>query len=227
MVQALCVARNIQFGDCLTGFKWIANESIRLRKENSSLVHLLGFEEAIGFQLSASVPDKDGISAACAFAEMAVRFDEEGIKLTERLEEIYKSEIGFFANINGYFIVDDPGVTKKIFADFRRSGMKKLGSLAIKSVRDITNGIDTSLADGTKSHLPATPEAEMITIFFENGAVVTVRASGTEPKVKFYSELTSKESREAARAALQLVVDLVKKDFFKPTEYPMRDQPTL
>ena len=227
MVQALCEARKIQFSDCLTGFKWIANESMRIRYDNKSLKHLLGFEEAIGFQLCAAVPDKDGVSAACAFAEMATRWDSLGIKLTDRIDEISKEEIGFFANINGYFTIEDPAVTKEIFSSFRKSGMKFLGRLPIVSVRDVTKGTDTSLPDGVQSHLPATPEAEMVTVYFENGATVTVRASGTEPKVKYYSELSSKISREEATATLQNVVEIIKKHFFNPSKYPVTEQASL
>ena len=225
MVQALCESRNICFGDCLTGFKWIANESMRLRANGETLIHLLGYEEAIGFQLTSAVPDKDGISAACAFAQMATGSHSLGLKLTERIEAISKNEIGYFANNNGYFLIDDPNVTKEIFANFRKSGMKSLGPLPIKSVRDVTNGIDTSLPDGARSHLPATPDAEMVTIFFDNGAVVTVRASGTEPKVKYYSELKSNVSRPQAAAHLLTVVDEIKKHFFCPSLYAIREQP--
>jgi phosphomannomutase len=56
---------------------------------------------------------------------------------------------------------------------------------------------------------------------------VTVRASGTEPKVKFYSELCSKISREQAKAELQRVVDVIKKEFYQPHKFPMKEQPVM
>jgi phosphoglucomutase len=230
MMSELCKVRGAEkfrFSDCLTGFKWIANESLRLRQGND-VKHLLGYEEAIGYQVSGLVPDKDGLSAACAMAEFATLLrakNNQGLK--ERFEEIQREEIGFFTTNNGYYIIDDPEVTKAIFNDFRKSSMKQLGQFAIKSIRDVTNGIDTALPGGVKSHLPSTPDAEMITMFFENGAVVTVRASGTEPKVKYYSEMSSRDSKEQAKASLGEVVDAVKNFFYQPAKYPIKEQPSM
>ena len=232
MVSKLCevrCARGIpcEYRDCLTGFKWIANESIRLRADNLKFIHLLGYEEAIGYQLSPLVPDKDGVSAACVWAEMVRAWLRKGLRMKERIEQILREEIGFFATNNGYFIIDDPAITKDIFAAFRASGMQALGQFKIRSIRDVTNGVDTSLPEGHKSHLPSTPEAEMISMFFENGAVVTIRASGTEPKVKYYSEMRSDISRADASAQLIELVAVIKRDFYQPHRFTMREQPSM
>lgn len=231
MMSELCRARGsdkFRFSDCLTGFKWIANESIRLRSSEGNLAHLLGYEEAIGYQVTGLVPDKDGLSAACAMAEFATYLrssKNQGLK--DRFEQIQREEIGFFTTNNGYFIIEDPDVTKAIFADFRNSGMVSIGEFKIKHIRDVTNGVDTSLQQGLSSHLPSTPDAEMITMFLENGAVVTVRASGTEPKVKFYSEMSSRTSKEDARTNLARVVEAVKVGFYQPSKYPIKEQPVM
>jgi phosphomannomutase len=230
MMSELCKVRgkSYRFSDCLTGFKWIANESIRIRSEEPNTKHLLGYEEAIGYQVTWLVPDKDGLSAGCAVAEYATYLRAcKNQSLRDRFEEIQREEIGFFTTNNGYYIIDDPNVTKSIFAEFRQSGMKQLGDLKIKHIRDVTNGIDTSLPQGSKSHLPSTPDAEMITMFFENGAVVTVRASGTEPKVKYYSEMSSRVSREDAVTNLAKIVETVKSHFYQPTKYPMKEQAVM
>ena len=229
MARALCRARGYTYSDCLTGFKWIANESIRMRKESSGnvLKHLLGYEEAIGYQVTSVVPDKDGISAGCVWAQMAVYWnsqEQDGKKMKERFDEIQANEIGFFVTNNGYYVIEDVSVTKAIFEAFRNSGMKSLGGEKIKSVRDVTRGIDTS---GEACHLPKTPEAEMITIFFENGAVVTIRASGTEPKVKFYSELSSRESVSQAKRELDEIVAIIKRDFYQPDKFPIKEQTVM
>ena len=231
MMSELCRARGsdkFKFSDCLTGFKWIANESIRLRSSEHGLTHLLGYEEAIGYQVTGLVPDKDGLSAGCAMAEFATLLRASKNQcLKDRFEQIQREEIGFFSTNNGYFIIEDPNVTKAIFAEFRASGMKSVGEFKIKHIRDVTKGVDTSLPLGEKSHLPSTPDAEMMTMFFENGAVVTVRASGTEPKVKFYSEMSSRSSIEDARASLAKVVEAVKVGFYQPSKYSMKEQPVM
>ena len=200
---------------------------MRKRNQDIDLEHLLGYEEAIGYQVTSIVPDKDGISAGCVWAEMAVYWRSKNVTLKERFDEIQAKEIGFFVTNNGYFIIDDPQVTRSIFENFRASDMKSLGGEMIRSVRDVTRGVDTGLGPGEISHLPKTPDAEMVTIFFENGAVVTIRASGTEPKVKFYSEMSSKESAEDARRRLDEIVAIIKRDFYKPDKFPMKEQPTM
>lgn len=211
--------------DCLTGFKWIANESIRARSD-PHVKHLLGYEEAIGYQLSSIVPDKDGMSAACVWAEMVCYWKScKNFTMKDRLTEISQTEIGYFVTKNGYFIIDDPSVTKAVFADFRaRSDLTQLGGYQIIRIRDVTTGTDS---DSSAAKLPATPDAEMIQIFFQNGAVVTVRASGTEPKVKYYSEMSSKASREQAASELERLVIVIKRDFYQPTKFDMREQPTM
>ena len=219
MVRTLCKARGFTYADCLTGFKWIANESIKRRE--GGLTHLLGYEEAIGYQLSAQVADKDGLSAGCVFVQMVL----EGGSLKQRIADIQKNEIGYFVTNNGYYSVDDPDITSKIFAEFRDSGMKRLGEFSIRSVRDVTRGTDTD-AEATKL-LPATPEAEMIQLMFDNGAVVTIRASGTEPKVKYYSEVSSRESADKAKKELDTLVETIKSDFYQPMKYPMKEQPLM
>lgn len=62
------------------------------------------------------------------------------------------------------------------------------GKYPISTVRDLTTGIDTCQSDG-KSLLPASKSSQMITFTFENGAVITLRTSGTEPKIKYYAEM--------------------------------------
>jgi phosphomannomutase len=220
MARALCKARaGCVYQDCLTGFKWIANQSISARAHNPDLVHLLGYEEAIGYQLTPIVPDKDGLSAGCVWAQMALFWHKEDKTMKQRLYEIQKNEIGFFVTSNGYFISRDSNLTGKLFADFRGSSIRSLthlGGLEIERIRDVTYGIDTSLPEGTPPALPVTPDAEMITIFFKNNAVVTIRASGTEPKVKYYSEMSSRNSPEEAKEQLDQVVEIIKREFYKP-----------
>jgi phosphoglucomutase len=233
MVRELCKVRSnkVEFADCLTGFKWIANESIKRRLADPDLVHLLGYEEAIGYQLTCLVPDKDGLSAACVWSEMACYWKSKHMTLKERFDQILQEEIGYFATNNGYYLIEDPSITSQIFQEFRTSNAThpggELGGLRIRSIRDVTHGTDTSLPASTKSHLPATPEAEMITISFENGAVVTIRASGTEPKVKYYSEMSSRESIDTARDELQKVVNVIKQDFYKPHKFSIKEQPVM
>jgi phosphoglucomutase len=113
---------------------------------------------------------------------MATAYRNQGKNIYQRLLELQES-LGIFVTNNSYYISRDPAVTSAIFEDFRNDGKYKtaLGVHKIASFKDITKGVN--------SDLPETPDAQMIQLIFTNGANVTLRASGTEPKIKYYSEL--------------------------------------
>ncbi|KAF4685951.1 Phosphoglucomutase-2 [Perkinsus olseni] len=209
-----------RFVDTLTGFKWLANTSLRMVDEDPDVVHCLAYEEAIGYALTMTVPDKDGVSAAAVWCEMANFWrTTKGITMLQRLGQI-RETIGYYATDNGYYICRDPKVMKSIFDDFRADGEYKdsLGSSKISNVRDVTLGCDSRAAN-KKSALPTTPNDQMITIFFANHAVVTLRGSGTEPKLKYYSEMRNLESTEKARRELAVVMKDVEDYFLQPAKY--------
>ncbi|EER07260.1 phosphoglucomutase, putative [Perkinsus marinus ATCC 50983] len=220
MLKALSDYYGGVYEDTLTGFKWMANKSLEMSAEHSNLVHCTAYEEALGSALTMSVPDKDGISACSVWCEMANYWrKEKGITLLERLNELRKM-VGFFAQHNGYFICDDPKVMKQMFDEFRNEGNYKaeLGSSKIADVRDVTLGYDSRRKD-KKSTLPMTPDAQMITLYFDDQATVTIRGSGTEPKVKYYCEANDKENMEKAQEKLEVVVRNVIDYFLQPKKY--------
>ncbi|KAF4648642.1 Phosphoglucomutase-2, partial [Perkinsus chesapeaki] len=94
----------------------------------------------------------------------------------------------------------------------------ELGSSKIANIRDVTLGYDSRNKD-KKSTLPVTPDAQMITLYFDNDATVTVRGSGTEPKVKYYCEANDKESMEKAEEKLDVIVNNVIDYFLQPKKY--------
>ncbi|EER17971.1 phosphoglucomutase, putative [Perkinsus marinus ATCC 50983] len=217
MLAAVAKHYGCRYTDTLTGFKWLANTSLKMTEENPELVHCLAYEEAIGYALTMAVPDKDGVTAASVWAEMANYWRrEKGITLYERLEEL-RQTVGYFANNNGYFLCYEPAVMKQIFDNFRNNGdyAKTLGSSTIAGIRDVTLGYDSRMAD-KKSILPTTPDQQMITLYFDNNAVVTLRGSGTEPKLKYYCEMSDRVSEEQAKANLDVVVNDVINNFLQP-----------
>jgi len=237
MLEALARHYGCVYSDALTGFKWLANRAASLCEENG-LVHLLAYEEAIGYQLSPLIRDKDGVSAAAVFCELATHWASEGTTARGRLQTIY-GQVGFFATHNGYYLCHDPAVMKSLFDDFRNGGRQKtddttegkrpkidgevgllpggfpssVGCLSLRSVRDVTRGIDTANPD-LKSHLPATPNDQMLTLFFDGGNI-TLRGSGTEPKLKYYAE-ASAGSQQAAKAAAEAIAKAVIEEVLKP-----------
>ncbi|EER06129.1 Phosphoglucomutase-2, putative [Perkinsus marinus ATCC 50983] len=220
MVKALSDYYGGVYVDTLTGFKWMANQSLKMISENPKLVHCTAYEEALGSALTMTVPDKDGVSACAVWCEMANYWRrEKGITLVERLNEL-REMVGYFVQHNGYFISTDPKVTKQVFDDFRNNGQYKdhLGASNIAGIRDVTLGYDSRTPD-KKSTLPQTPNDQMITLYFENGATVTIRGSGTEPKVKYYCEASDKKGMKEAQQRLDGVVKDVIDHFLQPGKF--------
>ncbi|XP_013104900.1 phosphopentomutase [Stomoxys calcitrans] len=215
-----------KFVETLTGFKWMGNEAIQLLNKGKQV--LFAFEEAIGFMFSTSVLDKDGVSAATHLATMTCYLREtQGITLNEKLRQIYET-YGYHCTNCSYLFCDKAPVIKRIFERLRnfQNGKPNTypesilnGEFAIKHVRDLTTGVDTSQPDG-KATLPVSSSTQMITFSFENGLVITLRTSGTEPKIKYYAELCAKPEEKdwpSLRDTLNRMVEAIVEEFLQPT----------
>ena len=200
--------------ETLTGFKWMGNVGCKLKQEGKHV--LFAFEEAIGFMVGIQVPDKDGISAGAIISEMASYLYKEGLTVAIKLEELYE-KYGIHISNNSYVICHSQPTIKTIFNRIRTmengSYPTSVGPFKVIAVRDLTEGFDSSFPD-RKPVLPTSKSSEMITFTFEEGCVATMRTSGTEPKIKYYTEICLQPnagvSREAAQYKInQLVHNLV------------------
>lgn len=193
MLKSMGKVEGFNFEETLTGFKWMGNRSVELINQGKSV--LFAFEEAIGFMFSPTVLDKDGVSAAAHIATMASYLKlKEGISLCEKLDQLYQT-YGYHYSLNSYYLCYEPEKIVKIFERIRNWNGKKDkypssildGKYKIATIRDLTTGIDTSQPD-RKALLPSSKSSQMITFTLENDTVITLRTSGTEPKIKYYSE---------------------------------------
>ncbi|KAF8819280.1 glucosephosphate-mutase GPM2, partial [Cardiosporidium cionae] len=177
--------------DTLTGFKWIINKALDVITLQPEVVPVLLYEEALGFCVTKYIRDKDGISAAAVWVEMASNLYLKGITITEHLTSLYET-YGYFQTKNSYFFCYDPDEIIKIFDSFRNKGMYqwKIDDFEVASIRDVTTGYDSDTPDN-RLEFPPTPETQMICLRFTNGGAATLRSSGTEPKIKYYCELSS------------------------------------
>jgi len=108
--------------------------------------------------------------------------------MLEYLQDIYK-KYGYFVTKNHYFINYDKPKMAQMFDEIRKPNYpESVGKYKVKYIRDLTVGYDNSRED-LKPTLPVSASSEMITFEFENGCVLTIRGSGTEPKIKYYSEI--------------------------------------
>jgi phosphomannomutase len=215
-VRAIARHYGASFEETLTGFKWLGNRAIQLRAKGSTVV--LGVEEAIGFCIGDVVLDKDGVSAAAVFAEMAGELAAAGLSCLDRLTAIRRAT-GFFASCNKYLRVTDKEVVDAIFRRIRNEGryILRFGPIVVENIRDLTGeGMDTASDDGRPS-LP-TSSSHMITFTLRNGCVITLRTSGTEPKLKWYSELT-RPTADAAKEELTRVMGALMDDILTPEAF--------
>jgi phosphomannomutase len=197
MLKTMSRAEGFNFEETLTGFKWMGNRSVELMKEGKEI--LFAFEEAIGFMFSPAVLDKDGVSASLHLATLASYLKQkEGLSLCEKLDELFKT-YGYHYSITSYYLCYDPEKIVRIFERIRNWEGKigqyppfvLKGKYKIASIRDLTTGIDTSQLDG-KSTLPSSKSSQMITFTLDNDTIITLRTSGTEPKIKYYAEYCAK-----------------------------------
>ncbi|KLO11991.1 phosphoglucomutase 1 [Schizopora paradoxa] len=221
MIEAIAEKEGFHFEECLTGFKYIGNTAKRLESEGFEVP--FGYEEAIGFMVGSAIRDKDGVSASVHFAKLANSLHEKGSTVSQYLQELYE-RYGVFETLNSYFVCNDPRIIDEIFARLRAfendaeisqtSTLNKyphaIGGLDITSVRDLTTGYDSSKPPLFKPDLPLSA-GHMIT-FRASSTVkqvkitLTIRTSGTEPKIKYYLE-GSGTDRVIIREVLQNVVE--------------------
>eukprot|EP00922_Rhytidocystis_sp_ex-Travisia-forbesii_P053130 GHVS01078797.1.p1 GENE.GHVS01078797.1~~GHVS01078797.1.p1 ORF type:complete len:507 (+),score=82.42 GHVS01078797.1:519-2039(+) len=213
-----------------------------------SLTPLLCYEEALGYSIGLTVRDKDGISALGCWVELCVEQANKGESVQDRLASI-RQRIGHFVTNNSYYTCGDPMAIDAMFREFRNGGDYKwtLGDFAITAIRDVASNYDSRTPDSRcaltaalrgKANACKSPplkqceEVEekeeedvvnlphMVTLYFENGAVVTLRGSGTEPKIKWYAEMSGQQPTTTT-AILQQVVAAVIKHVLQPNKYPM------
>lgn len=216
-LSAYAKAEGLQFHETLTGFKWIGNKATSLRDDG--VTPIFGYEEAIGFMILDTAFDKDGVRAAAVFAELALSVYAAGATLKSTLQGLY-DKYGFFAIKTNYYFCYEPAVMTSIFDRLRTGGadggyIRQVGEHKITRVRDQATGYDDGEPD-KKTKLPVTPGAHMITYWFENGCVATLRGSGTEPKLKYYVEYSAKETRAVVDAFRQTMADAIVAHMLQP-----------
>ena len=220
MLQAIATAEGVGYTDTLTGFKWIGNSALELSAQGKEV--LLSYEEALGYCCGDLLCDKDGVHAAVVFASMAKFYRRtEGKSMAQVMESLYE-KYGRFVSYNSYIFCHDNALTDSIFERIR-TFQGEICGVKTERVVDVTMGTDTGTSDG-KSELPLTPGSHMIMYTFANGVNFTLRTSGTEPKIKFYSELAGSggEGVEAVTDKLRSYVNLVVEELLQPTLHKLQ-----
>ena len=190
VLQCMCQQEGVHFEETLTGFKWLGNRALQLEDEEYEV--LFAYEEAIGFMLGGTgVVDKDGVAAAAVFVDLLNHVHGQKRTLKEHLEGLYK-KYGERLFKQGYFVIDASINVDEVFRGLRKEYPTEIGGIEVKSVRDMGTGVDTA-EDSKKTKLPWSEGDKMITFRFLDNGFCTIRASGTEPKLKYYIDLPLKD----------------------------------
>ena len=187
LIKKIADKNHVEMIDCFTGFKWIARE---IREFEGVKQYIGGGEESYGFMAEDFVRDKDAVSAMCLLAEICAYAKDQGKTLYDLLMEIYL-EYGF--SFEYTVNVVRPGKTgadeiKQMMENFRNNPPKQLGDSPIVITKDFLK-LEQTDANGNVTKLEMPDTSNVLQWFCENGDKVSVRPSGTEPKIKFYFEV--------------------------------------
>jgi phosphoglucomutase len=175
--------------ECLTGFKWIADIWRKSETDGRGYTVVYGTEESYGYLVEGEVRDKDGISAAAMTAEMTIYWRSQGKSLPDRLDELYE-KCGYWQEmgISKYFQgPEGPAVMQGIMDEYRKNPPKTLGGIGVEKVRDLLESAWKYPGDPGRREPVELPKSDVLQFYLADGTVVSVRPSGTEPKIKFYA----------------------------------------
>jgi phosphomannomutase len=182
MLESIAEFYGAHYDQTLTGFKWIWNAALDLEEAGVG-AFVFGYEEALGYSVGPAVRDKDGISAAVVFADLASACAEDSTTVLHALDRLYRAH-GLWVSVQKSVVRPGAEGAEEIAAAMERletSTPGSLGSLAVAGAVDYRLG-----ADDRPRWLGATP---LVAFDLERRGRVLVRPSGTEPKLKIYVDL--------------------------------------
>ena len=187
VIRKIAEKQHVEMRDCYTGFKWIAHE---IALSEGKQQYIGGGEESYGFMAEDFVRDKDAVSACSLLAEICAYAKDHGKTLYDILMDIYL-EYGYSKEFT--INVERPGKSgadeiQQMMKDFRSNPPKDLGGSIIELTKDYQS-LELTKADGSKEKLDMPETSNVLQWFCTDGTKVSVRPSGTEPKIKFYLEV--------------------------------------
>lgn len=187
-IKAIADAWNIKMFDCYTGFKWIAAV---IRDNEASMRYLGGGEESYGFLAEDFARDKDSVSAISLMAEICAWAKDKGMDFLQMLQDIY-IKYGFSREEGISVVRKGKSGAEEIVAmmkAFRSNPPKSLGGSKVVTIKDYADLNVTDVVSGSVSKMDMPTTSNVLQYFTEDGTKVSIRPSGTEPKIKFYIEV--------------------------------------
>lgn len=214
-IKRIADANNIKMYDCYTGFKWIAS---LIRDNEDTARYLGGGEESYGFLAETFARDKDSVSAISLMAEALAWAKENNMSFLEMLQDIYL-KYGF-SREEGISVVR-PGKTGAdeivaMMKNFRANPHKSLGGSPVVTIKDYSDLNCTDVQTGKVEKMDFPTTSNVLQYFTADGSKISIRPSGTEPKIKFYIEvrgtMNSKADYAEAIKAAEAKTEMIKKE---------------
>ncbi len=204
LLSDIARSEGVESFDVLTGFKYIADI---IRKLEGIKTFIAGGEESYGYLVGDFVRDKDAVSSCCMIAETAAWAASQGKTLYGLLKEIYVQYGFYFETLVSLTKKGKSGAEeiRDMMAQYRQNPPRSLGGVEVSVLKDYLTSTETRLADGSTLGIDL-PKSDVLQFFLSDGSKITVRPSGTEPKIKFYfgakAPLARVEDFETVRSQL-------------------------
>ncbi len=214
-IKSIADKNNVTMFDCYTGFKWIAAV---IRDNEGSGRYLGGGEESYGFLAEDFARDKDSVSAISLMAEICAWAKDKNLDFMGMLQDIYL-KYGFSREEGISVVRTGKSGAEEIVAmmkAFRANPPKSLGGSPVTLIKDYSDLNVTDLTTGKVGKMDMPTTSNVLQFFTADGSKVSVRPSGTEPKIKFYIEvkgnLASKADYNKAQAEAKAKIEALKKN---------------
>ena len=215
-IKTIAEQNGFKMYDCYTGFKWIASV---IRENEGKARYIGGGEESYGFLPEDFVRDKDSVSSISLMAEIAAWAKDKGMTMYQMLQDIY-IKYGYSKEKGISVVRKGKSGAEEIVAmmkNFRENPMKELGGSPVILIKDYASLEATDVVNGRKSKLDMPVTSNVLQYFSADGSKVSIRPSGTEPKIKFYIEvrgikMDNYADYDAANAAADAKIEAIKKE---------------
>ena len=170
--------------DVLTGFKYIGEQILYLEQKNAEKDYLFGFEESCGYLTNTDVRDKDAVNAVMLVCEVANHLKKQGLTLLDRLNALYAKYGDFKTALDTYEFPGVEGMQKiqQLMKDFRSDKIKS----AVKGIDHIGDYKEGFIYYADRKEPTNLPKSDVVKFFLNDNSTITIRPSGTEPKLKIY-----------------------------------------
>lgn len=206
LCKPVCQKYGCRLIDVLTGFKFIGEQIYLLEQKGEDNRYIFGFEESYGYLAGSYVRDKDAVVGSMLICEMVCYYKSKGLTLLDVLDKLYE-EFGCYFNMQQSIICEGQSGMEDMsnaMERLRSNPPATIGGVKVLSVKDYKTSLETELASGNQQPIDL-PSSNVLAFTLEDKSLVTVRPSGTEPKIKIYISAVSNKEQQAEMHAKRLM----------------------